>query len=372
MIKQTTKKRMTFITTIFVSLLLLAACGGEGAEPDTDAPDAGGAADTGEMVLLEQPLERREFLMGTQVVLRVYDEGKEDALDDAISRIEELEEKLTSNAPGSEIDAINQAAGKEAVEVSGDTFELLEKAAEYSALAGGGFDLTVGPLVNLWRIGFDDARVPAPEEIDAALPMINHEKVELNAGESTVYLPEADMNIDLGAIAKGYIADEVMEVFAAHEVTTAIVDLGGNVVVLGDSPTREEGGWNVGIQDPFLARGKIVGYINLTDISVVTSGIYERYLEADGETYHHLLNPETGYPFDNEIAGVSIITEKSVTADALSTAVFALGLEDGLEFVNSEPGVEAVFITKDKKLYTSEGLREMFQLSNEEFTWVNQ
>lgn len=354
------KNRRSFIV-IFFSLfaMVLAACGTENAAES-------------EPNLMEEPDVRREFLMGTYIVLQVYDEGKEEALDDAIARIEELDEKLSSNDAGSEIDAINQAAGENPVEVSDDVFSLIEIAHEYSAVPNSGFDYTIGPITSLWRIGFDDARVPEPEEIEAVLPLVDYSNSELNADEQTVYLTEEGMRIDLGAIAKGYIADEVIEVVKEHDVTTAIIDLGGNVVVMGDSPNRDTGGFNVGVQNPDSSRGEIVGSINLKDKTIVTSGIYERYIEKDGETYHHLLNPATGYPFDNELAGVTIITDKSVDGDALSTLVFGFGLEEGLEYVNQLENTEGVFITKENEIYTSDGLFDTFNLTDGSFTWINQ
>lgn len=332
-------------------LLILAACGNSEQEN----------------TILETPYEGSEFLMGTYVSLRVYDEGKEEVLDEAFARIAELSDKITTNEPGSEMEEVNQAAGEQAVVVSDDVFPLVETAAEYSALPNSGFDYTVGPITDLWRIGFDDARVPEPGEIEAVLPLVDNSKVELDAEEQSVFLQEAGMRIDLGAIAKGYIADQVVELFKEAGVTTAILDLGGNIVVMGDSPTRDTGGFNVGVQDPFDLRGSYVGAINLQDKSIVTSGIYERYIEEDGEIYHHLMDPTTGYPFDNNLASVTIVSDDSVDGDALSTVAFGFGLEEGLEYVNGLDEVEGIFITKDRDIYLSEGLTENFTLTNDEY-----
>lgn len=323
-----------------------------------------------ENTILETPYEQTEFLMGTYVSLRVYDEGKEEALEEAFARIEELADKVTVNEPGSQMDKINQAAGETPVTVSEDVYPLIQTAAEYSELPNSGFDYTIGPITDLWRIGFDDARVPEPAEIEAVLPLVDHEKVELNAEEQSVYLTEAGMLLDLGAIAKGYIADEVTEVFKAHGITTAIMDLGGNVVIMGDSPTRETGGFNVGVQDPFDQRGAYVGAMNLSDKSIVTSGIYERYIEEEGEIYHHLMDPDTGYPFDNNLASVTIVSDFSIDGDALSTVVFGFGLEEGLEYVNAQEDIEGIFITKDREIYLSEGIGDDFSLTNEMFTLI--
>lgn len=347
------KKNIFFV--FFVAVLSLVGCAGEE-----------------KAVLMEEPAERKEFMMGTYVIVQVYDEGKEAAIDLAFDRIKELEEKITVNEDGTELYKVNQNAGKASVKVSDDLFELLERAAEYSESPDDGFDYTIGPIVDLWRIGYDDARLPSQDEIDAVLSLVEHESVQLNAEEKSVYLEKPGMSIDLGAIAKGYIADEAMQVLIDEGVTVGMVDLGGNLVIRGDSPKREEGGWNVGVQDPFSTRGEIAGFLNLKDRSIVTSGIYERYLEVDGVQYHHLLNPETGYPFDNDIAGVTIISEKSIDGDALSTGVFSLGLEAGLDYVNGLDEIEAIFITRDRDLYTSDGVTDSFNLSNTEFNWVNE
>ena len=325
-----------------------------------------------EVTLLETPYDTNAFLMGTYVSLRIYDEGKEDILDLAVERISELADKITTNDPNSEMDQVNTAAGVEAVEVSADVFPLVEMADSYSKVTNGGFDYAIGPVTDMWRIGFDDARVPEPEEIEAVLPLVDHTKVELDTDNHTIFLQESGMKIDLGAIAKGYIADEVKKLFIEKDVTTAIIDLGGNVVVMGDSPTREGGGFNVGVQDPFDSRGAYIAALNLQNQSIVTSGVYERYIEQDGEIYHHLMNPETGYPFENELASVTIISDESIDGDALSTVAFGLGLEAGLEYVNNLDNIEAIFITKEKHVYTSSGLSENFTLTNDDYDWLNE
>lgn len=324
-----------------------------------------------EAALRKEPYEKTEFLMGTYVTVRVYDEGKEAVLEEAFERVEELADKITVNEPGSEIDAVNAAAGTEAVELSEDVYQLVRGAWDYSEASGGDFDLSIGPITELWHIGFEDARKPEQSEIDAALALVDHERVVLDDEARTVYLEGAGMRLDLGAIAKGYITDEVKELLVEEGVTTAIIDLGGNVYVLGGSPLREGESWNVGIQDPLAARGETIGKTKQKDRSIVTSGIYERYIEVDGVSYHHLMDPVTGYPFDNDIAGVSIISDRSIDGDALSTLVFGLGMEAGLDYVNGRDDIEAVFVTKDKKVYVSDGLMDNFELTNDAYVWEN-
>ena len=316
------------------------------------------------------PDSRTEFLMGTVVTIKIFDEGKAEVLDQIFDRIEELADKITVNdAGGSEVDKINANAGKEPVKVSDEVFELIKMGKEYSELADGSFDITVGPLTNLWRIGFPDARKPSQEEIDSALPFIDYRAVTLDEDSRTVFLQKEGMALDLGAIAKGYIADEVVDILEKEGVQSAIIDLGGNIYVRGENYKGKP--WGVGIQDPFSPRGEVIGKIDLSDKSVVTSGIYERYLEVDGKRYHHILNPKTGYPYDNGLAGVSVITDHSVDGDALSTTLFSQGLEDGLALAEKLDGVEALFVTIDKKVYLTSGLKGRFELLNDDFRIMN-
>lgn len=177
------------------------------------------------------------------------------------------------------------------------------------------------------------------------------------------------MKIDLGGIAKGYTADVITDILKENGVEHALVDLGGNIYALGNNPEGRP--WKIGVQNPFDSRGKIVGYVPVENKSVVTSGIYERYIEKDGKKYHHILNPFTGYPYDNELAGITIISDKSIDGDALSTSVFSKGLEGGMKFIEKLPNIEAVFVTKDNKVYITSGLKNTFKLTNEEFKQQN-
>lgn len=318
--------------------------------------------------LLDSPIKETGFVIGTVVNISVYDEGHEDTVEGAFDLIADWEQILSDEIDSSETSKINQMAGIEPVKVSAPVFHLVEESIRYGDLSDGGFDITTGPLTNLWRIGYDDARKPSQAEIDATLSVVDHEQVELDKENQTVFLPIEGMEIDLGAIAKGFIADEVVKYFDEQGVTTAIIDLGGNVYVKGNRPSGEA--WTVGVQNPYLGRGQLLGRIRASDLSVVTSGIYERYLEVDGETYHHILDPDTGYPFENEIAGVTIVSETSLAGDALSTAVFSLGLEDGLALIEDLPDVEAVFVTKDRRIVLSSGLTDTFEVLNDNFETV--
>lgn len=325
-----------------------------------------------ERSLATEPYEETEFLMGTVVRVTIYDQGKEKALSKAFTRIEELAQFITTeeDEENSIIKTINEAAGQKPVSVPSDLFNLIQSAVDYSKKTKGSFDLTIGPITDLWRIGFPEARVPEQAEIEHALSLINYNNVQLDKNNQTVYLTQEGMKIDLGAIAKGFITDETVTVLRENGVKTAIIDLGGNIFVMGNSPRDLNEDWQVGIQDPFEDRGTIIGSIPLSDQSMVTSGIYERYLEVEGSQYHHLMNPDTGYPFDNQLAGVSVVTTSSIDGDGLSTALFSKGLVEGLKYVNQLEGVDAVFVTKDKEVYLSNGLKN-FNLTNDTFVLMD-
>lgn len=315
------------------------------------------------------PYEKTSFLMGTIVTVKIYDEGKEDVLDLVFNRIEELAEKMASNDKDSEIDLINKNANIQPVQASEEVFHVIQAGKEYSDAANGSFDITIGPLTALWHIGYPNERKPLQSEIDLVLPLINYHDIELNKEDRTVFLKKKGMSLDLGAIAKGYITDEVVKVLEKNGITAAIVNMGGNIYVLGNHPTGKK--WTVGIQDPFSSRGDITGSISVSNKSIVTSGIYERFMVVDGIKYHHLLNPKDGYPINNDIAGISIISEKSIDGDALSTSVFTKGIKDGLKYIEKMKGVEAIFVSHDKKIYITPGLKKKFVLTNNQFEIVN-
>ena len=210
-----------------------------------------------------------------------------------MNKLKELENTLSINKTGTLIDKINEQAGIAPVVVDEDTYQVLEEGLVYSQLTDGAFDITIGPIVKLWNIGFPEARVPSTTEITETLPLIGFDKVVLNPNDSSVYLSEKGMRLDLGGIGKGYAADVIATLLKEHGVKHAIIDLGGNLYTLGDKPGNQL--WSIGIQDPFNPRGKIIGRLKTANKSIVTSGIYERYLEdANGRKYHHILDPKTG------------------------------------------------------------------------------
>ena len=316
-----------------------------------------------------KPLSKTEYFMGTVVTGTLYDNKSEKIIDKAFEEVKKIEQLVSINMDGTELDEVNNNSGIKPVKVSDDTYNIIKKGLEYSSLTNGSFDITIGPLVKLWSIGLPEAKVPTLDEIKGTLKYINYKDVEINDSEKTVFLKKTGMIIDLGGIAKGYTADVIAQTLKDEGVEKAIIDLGGNIYALGEK--SENTLWRIGIQNPDQTRGEIVGSINVKDKSIVTSGIYERFIEQDGVKYHHILSPESGYPYDNEIAGVTIISDKSIDGDALSTSVFSMGITKGLEFINSQPDTEAIFITKDHKIYLTEGSQEIFKLTNDDFEIMN-
>lgn len=350
--KKLLSMKKIWLYPILFLLVFLGACGN-------------GKQESSQTKVRQEPYADRQFLMGTYVQIKIYDEGKEAVLKQAFNRVKDLADKITVNEPGSEIDDVNENAGIKPVKLTPDVYDLVREAYDYTVKSDGGFDLAIGPITNLWRIGFPDARKPSQEEIDAALKLVNYHNVELNDKEHTVFLKEKGMRLDLGAIAKGYITDKVVELLKEKDVTTAIVDLGGNIYVLGYSPSGEKKDWTVGIQDPNQERNKVIGTVPAHNQSLVTSGIYERNLTVGDETFHHLFNSKTGYPFDNDIAGVTIISKRSVDGDALSTVVFAKGVKEGMAYVEGLKDIEAIFVTKEEDIYLSSGVKDIFKLNKE-------
>lgn len=298
------------------------------------------------------------FYFDTVVTMQVYTDD-EDLLTNAQAECQRYDDLLSKTHEGSDVWNINHAQGQR-VAVSDETREILEKAMEYSRLSDGVFDVTVEPCVALWDFtGEGMGTLPDETALAQAADKVDWTQVDIN--EEGVLLP-ADMTIDLGAIAKGYITDRIADFLKAGGVESGYLNFGGNVLTIGHKPDGSE--WNIGIQDPLGKRDQnIVGAARVADQAVVTSGIYERGFDLDGVRYHHILDSSTGWPVQNELAGVSIIAPDAFDADALSTTVFAMGVEKGTEFIESLEGIEAIFVTRDDTVTWTSGLNDRFVLT---------
>ncbi|NLK71524.1 MAG: FAD:protein FMN transferase [Clostridiales bacterium] len=310
-----------------------------------------------------------EFLLDTIVNIKIYDYKDEAIFEEVFEYIQTLENILSVHVKGSDLWNIKENAGKKWTTVSAETMEIFKRSIEMSVISEGLFDITSGPLIDLWDIDTPNGYYPSDIERKYAMSFINYKDIEIDEKNNKIYLKKEGMNANLGAIAKGFIADKVKEFLKERGVNKAIINLGGNILLVGNKPDGTD--FRIGVQDPDASRGKYLGVLSITDKSIVSSGVYERYFYHEGKKYHHILNPFTGFPQENNLKGVSIISSLSTDGDAFSTTVFLMGIEKGMQLVESTEGVEAIFVTEDNKLYFSSGLRDIFELApDSEYTIV--
>lgn len=262
--------------------------------------------------------------LGTKITLTVFGTTDQSLTDGTLDLIKRYEDILTVNREPSLLMDINHAAGYHPVQVPPMVFELVKLAVDASRQQFG-FDAMIGPLVKLWKIGFAGAHVPTDAEIDQRLKLIDPFQVELDAQQQTVYLKQSGMEIDLGGIAKGYIADRIKDYWRSFGITNGIINLGGNLLFVGPSPRRVDGRWVIGIQDPQKPRGVDLKQVLMPECSAVTSGTYERQLVQNGHHYHHLLDPQTGRPRKTKLASVTIFTKQSVVGEIEAKRLFFAG-----------------------------------------------
>ena len=299
----------------------------------------------------ERPYQKDFFAMDTYMSITVYGKNAEQAAKACISEIHELDALLDKNDPNSDIFRLNHAQGSP-VSVDARTYELLTEAVEYAALTEGTFDPTINAISELWGIHNGQGHVPSDEELSQAIQKTGYKKISFPQG--SVCLSDG-ATIDLGGIAKGYAADRAARILQDAGISRAVLSLGGNVYVLGDKGNGQP--WKVGIQDPDN-RLETAATLLLKNCSAVTSGDYERYFEQDGVRYHHIFNPQTGYPGNTGLRSVTVLCESSAKADAYSTALFLMGISRGMEFYREHGGFEAVFILADGSIqYTDEAAR---------------
>ncbi|MDR1246593.1 MAG: FAD:protein FMN transferase [Clostridiales Family XIII bacterium] len=319
----------------------------------------------------ETPFTRtRAELLGTLITISVFDAAPSDEeldalLDRCFLEIENIEARMSVNRADSEISAINRAGGEASVEVSGDLYRLISRAKEISDMSDGAFDITIGPITALWKNDGAFERLPPEDEIRERLPLVGDDGLDLTAPNSA-RLAERGMALDAGGIAKGYACDKIVAILREAGIEHAVLDLGGNVYVLGKKPDGSD--WRVGVRLPLIGEDGVVCIIETSDISVVTSGGYERFFERDGKTYHHLLDPKTGYPAQSGLLSATVIAGVSADADGLSTACFVLGLEKGMRLLE-ENGYEGVFIGEDRIVRVTGGLKDAVLINDERFSF---
>lgn len=318
----------------------------------------------------ESSVSKTDFYFHTIIKITLYGTRDEAPIDECFALAKKFEELFSTSIETSEISQINSLAGTgEYTPVSQETLELLQAGIHYGKLSDGKFDITVGALSSLWNISeisstlesdtneTNASVIPDKNEIVNLLFHVDYNKIHIDGNK--VYLEDPDAQIDLGGIAKGYAADKMKAYLNQKGYTEGIINLGGNVLTLGEKTSQEP--YSIGIQKPFSATGEVLGVVKTQDSSVVTSGIYERYYRVDEKIYHHILDLDTGYPCDNGLYEVTIISSSSMDGDALSTTCFALGLEAGMQLIESIENAEAIFVTDDLKILTSSGIGEKIQ-----------
>ncbi|MBQ1270269.1 MAG: FAD:protein FMN transferase [Clostridia bacterium] len=288
--------------------------------------------------------------MDTVMTMRLYG-GSEELIKSLEGRIKELEGLFSVTDTGSEIYELNHTGS---AELSDDTIDLVTRGLELSEATGGALDLTVYPMVRAWGFTTGEYRVPDEDELRELLQKCDHEKINISG--STASIGEG-MELDLGAVAKGYTADVLTAMVKEAGVKSALLDLGGNISLIGEKPGG--GSWGVGVRDPFSEEN--IGVLRLVDCMAVTSGSYERNFEQNGKVYHHIIDPDSGMPADSGLASVTIIGEEGTLCDGLSTALFVMGLEDGLDLWRRTDDFEAVFVTDDGEIFITEGLEGSFE-----------
>ena len=354
-------------TVLVCPMLLFTGCGNI---TDADTSTTG-----------NQPISISSIKLNTAIQITIYDSQDKSLLDDCLALCDRYELIFSRTNENSELYKLNHRkdtsdkdpnADEQTIpypisgtadtwHISEDLASLLSQGLSITRESDGAFDIAIAPLTSLWDFTAEDPKVPDDAAIQKALPLCSSDGVTIDGQDIT--LPSDDIQFDVGAIAKGYIADRMKDLLVKKGVKSAIINLGGNVLCIGSKPDGTP--FKIGIQKPFADRNETEAVMDITGKSVVSSGIYERCFKQNGKLYHHILNPKTGYPYDNSLISVTIISDQSVDGDALSTTCFALGLEDGLKFAEKK-GVQAVFITEDYELHYTDGFQDEINVTDVE------
>lgn len=305
-------------------------------------------------------LETQDFLMNTVVEQKIYSENPEKVYQKTVGEIKRLEKLMSFFIETSDVSIMNRSAGKEKVKIHADVMTILRKSLEISKISKGAFDITLAPVIDLWRSCGKISQLPLDDQIKERLYCTGYTHLKLDENTGTASLIKEGCAIDLGGIAKGFAADVCIDIYKSMGVESAFINFGGNVKTIGKKSDGQE--WVIGIQHPDEKRGVSLGVVLVSDTSVVTSGIYERYFKLHGKKHHHILDARTGRPSESDIKSITIICGNSMQADALSTAVLVMGSHDGIELLHTIPEAEAVLVTRDNKIYLTKGVRQSFYL----------
>lgn len=336
------KKRSLFL----ILMLVLSGCGNTTSQTQNFAENTKNSDAT--------PYSEEIFAMDTVMSLTAYGESGELAVTSAKSEITRLDALFSISSEGGDVFAVNQTG---TAEVSEETADLVHRALEFCDSTGGAFDCTIQPLMELWGFPTQNYRLPSQDEIDQTLRLVDSRR--LSADGTSISLGQAGMALDLGGIAKGYTSSKVIDIFREQGVTSGMVSLGGNVQLLGTKPDGSD--WRVAIQDPENPES-VIGVLSTSDTAVITSGGYQRYFEQDGETYHHILDPKTGYPAENGLISVTIVSPDGTLADALSTSLFVMGLDDAQSYWRAHSDeFDCILLTDEGETYISAGISDCYE-----------
>lgn len=306
------------------------------------------------------PVTKQSYYFDTVCQITIYDmkdmssERAADAIQTAFDECADWENLLSKTKEGSDVWKINHAGGKP-VKCDPATVKLIKKGIHYGDLSGGLFDITIGKAEDLYNFHEEEKHtVPTEAQLADAVKYVNYKQIKIDGNRVSMGTPKGE--IDLGGIGKGYIADQVGSRLKKEGVTSAIISLGGNIVVIGDKYGED---FRIGIEKPFSDMSKIIGTSDQKNATLVTSGIYERYFKKNGKLYHHILDPATGKPADTDISGVTIVSKlgRSGDCDSLATTCLLMGVEKGTKFINSLDGYEALFISRDGKITKTKGMK---------------
>lgn len=309
-----------------------------------------------------KPYKETQFLMDTVIEITAYGPGAEEGIKEAFAEIHKLHIVTNNFDENSQVSKINQMAGKSKVVVNPDLIAIVMHSLDFSSKLEGAFDVTIGPLTEIWGIGNKGEYIPSQAEIEQSLSLVDYRLIEVDDIANTIYLPKAGMKLDLGGIAKGYAVDKVIAILKSKGITSALINAGGDVRVIGNKPDGKP--WRIGVQHPRLT-DEISAKLSLTQWdTMVTSGDYQRFIMKDGIRYSHIVDPRTGGQ-PREIASVTMVTNNSEEGDVLSTGIFVLGIEKGLEALKKFPDNEAIIITVDGKILITSGLEGKIELPSE-------
>lgn len=348
---------------LFVLLIiLLAGCGTGSTLTTSDSAASGSSATAVSSSGAASATATADFFaMNTYMSITANGPDAQAAVDAAQAEVYRLENEMSRNLSASEISQINLRSGQGPVTVSQETFDIIADAVKYSGLTAGAFDITIAPIMDIWGFTDSNYRVPAASEILSVLPLVDWQQIKLDAANLTVELPVAGMALDLGGIAKGYASDRVQTIMHGYDVTSALISLGGNVAVFG--PKADGSLWKIAISDP-QAPDSYIGVLKATDVSVITSGGYERNFVQDGVTYIHIMDPATGSPVVSDLLSVSIISPDGVQGDSLSTALFVMGKDKAIAYWQAHKDFACILVTTTGEVFASTELADTFTLTD--------